>query len=491
MKRFFLNKIVVIAVLLAAVSCEELEIENEINADLAKSLSNTNEYSGIVDGQFSLLFQMDTYFHTHTLSTMGDGMSMSWGNWGCRELSVEPREAIPNSATWNYAYVLSDPWSSYYSIIGSISDVMRQYKENPDYVTYGSDGTTDITYQVKAKAKFLQGAAYGSLSKIFDKGKVVTEHTDLAIIPEMEYSDYMAMRDTAVALLDEAITYANSGGDFTVGVWNGVTLDRDQFVAVCKSFQAKIIVQNSRTDAENAAVNWSDVLAKTTAGTQVDLAPQGDGGTSWYDYFMFYGNEEGWSRVDMRIVSMLDPNQPSRFPVDGTTSIGEAASDDARMASYWTYYESIPFRAERGYYHYSHYDMSRYDYHYPDWSGAMPYLTTVENNLLKAEAMLWTGDNASAADLINATRVTNGNLAGLTGSESTADMLDALFYERFVELLSTSPGSVYYDRRRLPEDDGSYAPLGGLQPCTARNFPIPASELQLLSLDVYTFGEDC
>ena len=488
MKKLFIKVFAMVTVMSIMSACVDLDVENTNNADLARSLSNADEFDGIVNGQFALLFQTDTYFHTHTLSTMGDEMSMSWGNWGCRELSIEPREAIPNDPAWNYAYVIEDPWSSYFSVIGSVNDVLRAYELNPELVTMS--GSDDITYQVKAKAKFLQGAAYGAIAKLYDKAKIVDETTDLLAVPSLEYTDYAGLADAAVAMLEDAITLAESGDDFTIGAWNGQSITRDEFVQIIRSWQAKTLLQNARSDAENTANDWAAIASYATDGVDFDLAPIGDGGNNWYDYFIYYGNEEGWSRVDMRIVSMLAPGEPSRFPTDGTTNIGSASFNDARGNTYMTYYDAIPFRAERGYYHYSHYDFSRYDYHYDvSWSGPMPYMTESENNLILAEALIRSGGSkTTAADLINNTRVANGGLAALTGSESNQEMLDALFYERFIEMISTSPGSGFYDRRRLPEDDGSYDPLSGLQPCTPRNFPIPASELQLLSLEVYTFG---
>lgn len=477
--------LVMIMVIVASCS-SDFDIDNLNAAGLEEVLADPDEYDDVINAQFNSAWWNDGSYWTHTLSTMGDGMSMSWGNWGCNELSSEPRVALNNSPTWTYAYVVEDTWTNYYSVIGAVNDVLRIYKSDETFITH-DDSDNDITYQVKAKAKYLQGHSYGVLSKIYDKAKIVSENVDLLDVSSMEYADYTVMADSAVKFLEEAIAYANSGDDFTVGGWNGISITRDQFVQICRTTQARILVHNARNETENAATDWAAVLDYASEGVDFDFSPVGDGST-WWKPFIYYGNNPDWSRVDMRIINMLDDSQPSRYPVDGSDP-GEATSDDARLESYMVYEEDIPFRAERGLYHYSHYDFNRFAAHESGALGTVPTSSAAETNLLMAEALIMSGGSKTeAASLINETRTTNGDLSGLTGAESDEVMLNALFYERWLELMSVNAGTVYYDRRRLPEDDGSYDPYSGLQSCTPRNFPIPGSELQLLTLEVYTFG---
>jgi hypothetical protein len=83
----------------------------------------------------------------------------------------------------------------------------------------------------------------------------------------------------------------------------------------------------------------------------------------------------------------------------------------------------------------------------------------------------------TAAGLINNSRVTRGGLAALTGAETQAALLTALQYEQDVEL----PGSnnaPYYNQRRIDN----------LEPLTPHEFPVPAKELGVLGLPLYTWG---
>ena len=98
------------------------------------------------------------------------------------------------------------------------------------------------------------------------------------------------------------------------------------------------------------------------------------------------------------------------------------------------------------------------------------------------------------------TRVGRGGLTPLTGASSTNDLLAAIFYERDIELMNSGAGQAWFDRRRI---DASLTynglPIGntwgfrggsGLQKGTPRHLPVPAKELEVLGVPVYTFGGD-
>jgi hypothetical protein len=483
-----IDKILTAGLFVAIAGCAELDIINENNGDTGRVLANSNEYDNVVNSQFSLNWQATQWYEVAMpMNTMADAMTSSWGNFGMRDLSSEPRTAIVNSPTYVYSTVIEDSWEFNYSVIGAVNDVLRIYNDDPEVRTFDDDGN-DITYQVIAKAKYLLGTSYGNIGLRYDKAKFVNETVPLAAVPDLAYSDYNSLIDNAVSELEAAITAANSGDDFSIGAWNGITVTRDQFVKLCRTLQAKYLAYRSRSDAENETNDWASILTYANAGVDFDFAPLGDGNI-WWDGQKYYGTETGWARVDYRIISWMDPNQPSRFPTDGSHPLAPATSADDRLTTDMSYSTAIPFRADRGLYHFSHYDYTRYDYHYPGATGPMPHTTKAENDLLRAEALIRTGGSkATAAALINNSRVDRGGLSALTGAESDDQLLEYVFYERFVELYATMGGLPFYDRRRLPDDDGSFAPYSGLQPGTPKQFPIPAKELQLLNIPIYTFG---
>ena len=119
----------------------------------------------------------------------------------------------------------------------------------------------------------------------------------------------------------------------------------------------------------------------------------------------------------------------------------------------------------------------------------MPWFLKAENDLMIAEALTRTGgDRSRAAELINITRVGRGGLAPMESSASDQEFYDAIIHERLIELIATNGGQPYYDRRRLPVDDGSLDSYSGLQPGTPVHFPVPARELNVLGMEHYTYG---
>jgi len=75
--------------------------------------------------------------------------------------------------------------------------------------------------------------------------------------------------------------------------------------------------------------------------------------------------------------------------------------------------------------------------------------------------------------------VGRGGLAPLDGSESDDVLLNAVFYERMIELLNTWGGRELAEARRWP---------GYLREGAFRQLPVPAAELTLLGVELYTFG---
>ena len=79
------------------------------------------------------------------------------------------------------------------------------------------------------------------------------------------------------------------------------------------------------------------------------------------------------------------------------------------------------------------------------------------------------------AAIINESRVSTGGLAPATDGDT--DLLDKLFYERYLEAYE-GPGNPFFDRRRT--DD-----LGNKQ---FRHFPVPARNLNAWEAPLYTTG---
>ena len=169
-----------------------------------------------------------------------------------------------------------------------------------------------------------------------------------------------------------------------------------------------------------------------------------------------------------------------------TSTAAERSPKTADAGTDFAYAGSNPYPAARGLYHYSNLGHIRYSYlAYPgyglpdeDGTGFAPVYTQAFNDLLWAEGLIrGGGDKALAATLINKTRVGRGHLTPLTGGDSDAALLAALQYEQDIELLGIG-ATIYYNHRRIDK----------LAAMTPRQMPIPAKELGLLALELYSFG---
>lgn len=101
-------------------------------------------------------------------------------------------------------------------------------------------------------------------------------------------------------------------------------------------------------------------------------------------------------------------------------------------------------------------------------------------DLLEAEAQIRAnGDVGSARTIVNnGSRVNVGELPELESSASEDEVLEAIQYERDIQLYRTGIGLQYFDMRRH----------GKLQTGTPLHMPVPAPELQTVQVDLYTFG---
>jgi starch-binding outer membrane protein, SusD/RagB family len=210
------------------------------------------------------------------------------------------------------------------------------------------------------------------------------------------------------------------------------------------------------------------------------------------------------------------------FLAGNTIGDGECAAT-AVSGTDFLWDPSTYFPASRGQFHQSNIGYIRYHClvgFFPDCptgAGDFPVLSQYMNDLLWAEGLARTNTNLGlAADKINRSHVGRGGLppctaagcpgpgvpGGLTAQQS---LLAGIYYEWHAELVSMSPDH-WFNSRRLAktnlvsagpnpwaanqqtyEPEGPYVwnPLWGNSP---RSMPIPAKDLALLGLELYSFG---
>lgn len=480
-----------LAFLTVIMGCEDLKVENINAPDRATLLDNPDEYPNTINGSFSTMWGAIQYSsYNYPISVMAQGPTMSWGNWGARDVGTIPRQALQNNLTYGSRGMFTAAWNGMYSALGPVNSILGLIAEG---ASVSDQAGNDITGNVVANGKALQGLAHGYLSLIYNQAYIVDENSDPT---QLSFSPYADVNATAITKLEEAIAAYSGNASYTLDAFNGVSLTGAQAAQVLSSFVAKFEALVARNSTEAAARDWNKVLSASSAGISgFDLAPVGDGGNVWWHRLLIQGQDQLWTRWSQKVVKLMNPTKaeaevPYPWP-NGVNSLPEiAAPDDERVNTDLRYSGPPAFSAARGYYFFSSYAYVRYESYRAGFTDPMNWFTTVENDLLQAEALVRTGGNkVTAANLINGTRVGRGELAPLTGAESDGDLLNAITYERIVELTYHGGGNVWYHRRIMtPPNNTDATNLYYLEPLTARHLPVPADELSIFGLPFYTFG---
>lgn len=474
-----INKFLLIAFATSGMlfGCKKMDVSNENNPDLAKVLSTGADVEGVASGLFNTVF---TGEHSASgveamLAVAADHVTCSWGNFGMRDMSNEPRDnAWNNSPAYANASILKYSYDKWYSAIGSASDVLNALNSGVEI----DGGAADA--RAKAFAKFTLGLAYGNMALIYDKVHVVDD-TKTATPVLASAIPYKEVAAAAIGYLEEAL--ALTDGSFSIPAsWLGTPGDMTgaDFKKVINTSAARILSYLPRNKTELAAVDWAKVKTYADNGITFDWTILMDGTSKWYMEAGDYLTYPGWGRTDMRVVHMMEPSLPEHWDDSPTFPhpAEPATSLDARLKTDFQYLGSNDFLAARGYYHFTCYRSSRYDAVYTNSIGPKPTIMKAENDLLKAEARAYTGDLSGAAAIINAgTRVSRGDMAPVAAD--LAAIVDALHHERHVELYTTGCGIQFFEMRKLDL----------LQKGTPLHLPIPGATLQLLGeTDYYTFG---
>lgn len=511
MKRY-LNKLALIFVVLmfsVNTGCEKLEVENLNQPDMERVLASPNDVRSVVMSTFNAYWTaIKVYNIAMTAHVMADHSTCSWGNFAWRDMSNEPRAAWNNDPSYGDSDLSEAVYYGLNAVISTVNDAIVLINGGMNIGTNGADNA-----MVLASAFVLRGMSIGQLGLTFDKAMVSkTDEAPGGDIPtylaNLDFKPWNEVIEESIKDLKKAIEIIEANPSFTLpaSAVNGMSITSDYLKRLASSYAARFLALGARTKAQNdnmawtANYGWADVLTFANNGITVDFAPVGNGlpwdGGSWWDLNIKYLRQSGWGRVDMRIINMLDPAQPVRYPTDGSglatlgppPNGGLAVSPDKRLPVDFQFLPSNDFRPERGGWHFSHYRHSRYDLpattsteglNMGESIGPLRELRAYDNLLMKAEAMVRTGDVPGAAAILNDGANPRKARGELVDVAATADaVLKAIFYERFIELFHNGYMISFCDTRR--KDDLQYgSPL---------HWPVPGKELMALGLPVYTFG---
>jgi len=509
--RYRLTLVTLLGAVLLIAGCADLDIENLNAPDAERAITDASDLQSVLAGGYTSWWN-GSYSNTPQsvpqphLDGWGDAMTTTNAFRGFWNVAVdEPRAEFPNTLSFGDLSIVENPWSNLNAAISSANDVIFQIEFNNFAVVI--DGT-DETQESLAAAYFLRGLAYGHLANYYNQAFIVGADFGEDEIAALEFSDYEAVLAQARADLNQARSIAEVNAftmqnylPFTVSVTN------DRLVEMANSFEARFIISNPRTPAENDAINWSEIRTLAANGIQDGVIMQLDG-SSWFNNYQYISGLFWYWRVDNRIIHMMDDSYPIKYPANRAgEALAPAQSDDARLCPgttdglsffqgdgltearelgcYFAYEtDQSFFREDRGPTLQSNYFYAR-DFVDEQWNrtpfaaGPGPIFLLEENRLMEAEAAARTNDIPGAVALVNnGSRVTIGGLEPLDEGASEGEVLNAIYYERDIELYRTGMGLPYYDLRRR----------GQLQAGTPLHLPVPATELQTIGEALYTFG---
>lgn len=402
-------------------------------------------------------------------------------------------------------------WYGYYASLASANSVLSSIRNG----LIISDSSN--TKMVETMAVLTIALDWSSLAMNYDQAFIVDYNTDLNTL---QFSPAADVRDSAAAKFDEAIALATANTFAVPGKFFGspaVSYDNVRIAQIANSAAARNLAYFPRNAAQNAAVDWARVAGYASKGISSGGAPftwtfHQDGCNTWCDFLKVWSNDVTTMRIHTRVAHLMDPatqpdpwditlntnpNSPDKRLGDGTfrgdanyaATVLDANPDTTGNGGtdfVWVIGKEFGNKT-RGAWHQSAIGQVRYDSFpgcgdNPQGTGSpgvldAPYMLAAENDLIWAEALIrgTPQDLTTAANLINNSRVGRGGLTPATAGD--ANLLDELLYEQDVEL----PGSntaPYYNQRRIDK----------LEPLTPHEYPVPAKELGVLQLPLYTCG---
>lgn len=504
-----LKRATALLAVMALGACKSLDVANPNEPDAKRALADPAALEALAGGTLRTWFRYwDGMESAGVLTTQAQSFTSSWNNFNMNFYSGLDNDGTRNTRSWQNTQVAAGRtsiewlWTGYYSALSSANDVVKSIKDGA-VINNASD-----TKRSETIATLMQGLTLSGLAMNYDKAYIVDETTDLTAL---EYSDRKQVRDAAVTKLLAAATLAKANSFITPAGWtNGVTYTSDQIARFANTMAAHTLALWPRNAAENAQVNWASVLTYASqgmsSGTPFDLVFTGDGCTDWcHELLLWFDGFDG-GRVHTRVANMLDPvTQKHPWPLSGNPPpnspdrrLGDGSFGTADISDGWgtipktanggtdfVWSGIAPFHPDRGSYHQSNIGHMRYDLSgnqdpngiYGGF-GPAPVISATFNDLLWAEALIRSnGSLATAATLINKTRVTRGGLSAATAGDGTAGLLTKLLYEQEMELIGLG-ALPFYNRRRVD----------GLIVGTPREMPVPARELGVLGQAEYTWG---
>jgi hypothetical protein len=532
-------------------ACKTLEVQNPNAPERERAFSDPATIVASAGGtiktwvntRFSSLGPSGNAGPPMTLSAMADSYTASWNNWQMRYYSSYGVECADrcgwvNSTSTALGQTVEPFWYGAYSMLSSANDALFAIRLSANPPDLGTDQA-----RTEVIAQMAQAMAHAWVALNYDKGFIIQEDTDILAL---ELSPRQAIRDKAIELFDKAYQLAKASTFTTDGTWfgaiQGPTYSNLQIAKAIRTMQAELLAHYPRNAEENAQVNWGQVatyasqgISSGTDGAPFDFTAYQDDvyytAPAFASMYHYWGNDITTTRVDTRVARLLSTTQVTPWPGGaGNPRPADAAGNpiggvfgvdlrmgngcfgdvddyfdmggckgvgDPKAGTDFVWSPVAIFPAARGSFHQSNIGHIRFrclaEAHFdcPTGQAPIPLYLKSFNDLLWAEGLIRTNTNLGrAAELINNTRVGRGGLSQLTAANTTNELLAALLYEQDIEQIATAETPFYNRRRytsRAGQAQGPYV-WNTLWPGTPREMPIPAKDLALLRMEVYTWG---
>jgi hypothetical protein len=514
-----------LAGLLGAVACgsDVLTVPNNDSPDAGRVLARPGDVESLIAGTFNSVWQATvggsltsvnpalsvmSFENSSSLANFNMG---TWGSLPRNPIANRPGSVFSSQDYYNFRNLASAARSAATGIV---------QLNRPGFTI----GTTGDNLRARAFAFFVLGLANGNAALVYDSIPLITEKNGDDPQPPLIYHDSAVK--VALAQLDSAITAANAGmSDLPDGWIPGNAFSASQFVQFIRSYKARIRVEEPRTPAARAAINWTAVRDDAINGITGDVNMTMSPATSWdYTWYTVHFLFDTWTQQSPIIIGQADSsgaydawlalplNNRAAFLIRSADQRFPVGDDrPTQQANSKTGGASLPPRSNLYFRNRTASDPSgeAYANSFYDWyreqafdnggrSGNFAMLQKAEVDLLAAEAYYRLGDFANAAARINVTRTGNGKLPALLPVSGTVpggvscvpripdpatqytsskcgDMLEALKWEKRMELAFMQFGAWYFDSRGW----------GDLAIGTATEWPVPFQEMQVRAEKYY------
>lgn len=492
----------ILGLALFAGACQDLDVTNPNNPDRERALDNPEDVESLIASSWRPYWRRTQAqgWPYHAMNSISGVMVTSVANNCAMSLSDIPRSMYNNTPASECAGLARFPWYDVYSGLDSSNEGLRALN---DGMQFGVDGADNE--RARAWAKFSQGLLLGYLGLMYDQAIVAKEDADFEDPSSIEFRPYPEVIAAAVESLEEAASIARANSFDIPGEWMRLVggLSSDRLARIAHSFAARFLVLTARTPQERAELNWNEVLRHLDQGIAGDLVidhNRDELESSNYKrriqanffngFFManrFIGKADVSGNYQAWLATPLHERQRFHITTPDRRITGETPTSNGK---YMIYRARNSFRDERGTWRQSYYQLRRWD---GEWRDApLLIMSTDEMELYRAEAFYHQGDRAGAAEIINRTRVANGELppvtaAGVEEAEDCVprtdqgaceDLLGALMYERILETTGFESTRDWMEARGF----------GHLLSGTFLHLPVPGRELETLNLPIYTFG---